>query len=253
MITFLQTHQMIFMVFSFITGTVVTSFSCLAAERLPHQLKWRDNPKPDYNIIYPPSSCNNCGERIKSLYLIPIVGYFLTKGKCQKCNYIIPLRYPALEFIGGIGCVFILYYFGFDSKGIMAAVLYLVLIFLALIDIYEHWLPAIVTYPVFWIGLIFSPFEYISEVRVIGAAVSFFVMYMSMVITGFIKKEDVFAGGDVALVTAGGAWIGLYKVPEFILFTAVIFILYAFPMRLKGLKYAPMGPALAIGLMVCLF
>lgn len=250
---FVQVHQMFFLFFSFIFGATVTSFSCLAAERLPHQLKWRDEPKPDYNIVYPPSICNSCGKRIKYLHLIPVIGYFLAKGKCSECGYIIPLRYPLLEFMGGCGCVFILKYFGVNNDGIMAALLYLVLIFLALIDIYEHWLPAIVTYPLFWCGLVFSPFESVSEIRVIGAAVGFLVMYISMLITGFIKKEDVFAGGDVALMTGGGAWIGLYKIPEFILLTSVVFMLYALPLRLKGLKYAPMGPALAIGLMVCLF
>ncbi|WP_149025242.1 prepilin peptidase, partial [Escherichia coli] len=142
------------------------------------------------------------------LYLIPVVGFFITFGRCSKCAHPIPVRYPVLEFIGGIGSVFIFYHFDVSIETSITNSLFLVLLFIALIDIYEYWIPAIVTYPLFWCGLIFSPYCQQSELRIIGAAVGFYTMWLSMAITSYWKKEDVFAGGDIALVTCAGAWLG---------------------------------------------
>ncbi len=89
--------------------------------------------------------------------------------------------------------------------------------------------------------------------RILGAMLAFFVMYLSMLITGLVKKEDVFAGGDIALATAAGAWLGLEMLHLFLLITSLSFISYALPLRLKGMRYSPMGPALALGFMACLF
>lgn len=246
-------YPVLMTIFVFICGITITSFSCLAAERLPHQLGWIDNPRENYTVLYPPSMCNNCGKKIRFIYLIPIIGFVLTRGKCSYCHKPILWRYPLLELFGGGGSVYLFIHFGCGFVGILAVAIFLCLIFLSLIDIYEHWLPAIVTYPLFWFGLAFSPFCIVPEMRIMGAMAAFFIMCTSMLITGMIKKEDLFAGGDVALATAAGSWLGLEMLPEFLLISSLSFIVYAFPLRLKGVRYSPMGPALACGFMACLF
>ncbi|EJK0802338.1 prepilin peptidase [Salmonella enterica] len=248
-----QDFTVLQIIFVFIVCATITSFCCLAAERLPHQLGWRDNPRKKFTICSPPSQCNYCGKRIKFLYLLPVIVFFLTKGRCSHCHRPIPRRYPVLELAGGCGGVCIFIYFGSMYTALWAIVIFLSLLFLSLIDIYEHWLPAIVTYPLFWLGLAFSPFCILPEMRILGAMLAFFVMYLSMLITGLVKKEDVFAGGDIALATAAGAWLGLEMLHLFLLITSLSFISYALPLRLKGMRYSPMGPALALGFMACLF
>ncbi len=190
-----QDFPVLQIIFVFIVCATITSFCCLAAERLPHQLGWRDNPRKKFTICSPPSQCNYCGKRIKFLYLLPVIVFFLTKGRCSHCHRPIPRRYPVLELAGGCGGVCIFIYFGSMYTALWAIVIFLSLLFLSLIDIYEHWLPAIVTYPLFWLGLAFSPFCILPEMRILGTMLAFFVMYLSMLITGLVKKEDVFAGG----------------------------------------------------------
>lgn len=41
-------------------------------------------------------------------------------------------------------------------------------------------------------------------------------MYISMKLVSALRKEDVFAGGDIALATAAGAWLGIDKMPFFL-------------------------------------
>ncbi|EMW3203333.1 prepilin peptidase [Escherichia coli] len=233
-------------------ATVVTSFICLAIDRLPHQLKWRDDPIPNLSIYSPPSRCENCHVRIKWYYLIPVFGYFLSAGRCQNCSIKIPVSYPLIELSGGIGSVLLIMIYGVEYKGLVLVGLYLVLIFLSLIDIKETWLPFVVTIPLFWIGLLFSPFDLEPYSRIAGACVGFFLLWFSMTIVSYLNKEDLVAGGDIMFSTAVGAWIGLNKVPEFILFSSVLFVVYALPWRIKGVRCVPMGPAIAVGFFICL-
>lgn len=249
---FVKAHVVAFFLYAFVVGATLTSFICLAAERLPHQLQWREDYKDNYTIIYPPSSCNGCGRRIKFIYLIPLAGYFLSRGRCIYCGFKIPIRYPLLEMFGGVGTSFCFYYYGVGSLGWVAACLFLVLLFLSIIDVYEHWLPAVVTYPLFWCGLLFSPFCIDPEMRIIGAVLGFYTLYGAMFLLGLWKKEDLFAGGDIALASGAGAWLGVESMSIFFMVTSLSYIIYGVPMRLKGHKYSPMGPALAIGFIVCL-
>ncbi|EPF9861285.1 prepilin peptidase [Salmonella enterica subsp. enterica serovar Infantis] len=78
-----QDFPVLQIIFVFIVCATITSFCCLAAERLPHQLGWRDNPRKKFTICSPPSQCNYCGKRIKFLYLLPVTCYcfFPDKGK----------------------------------------------------------------------------------------------------------------------------------------------------------------------------
>ncbi|EBR2768880.1 prepilin peptidase [Salmonella enterica] len=245
-------HIFVFLFFIFVMNATFVSFICLATERLPHQLGWKDNPKENFTIISPPSSCNHCGKKIHFLYILPVIGYILSKGRCSYCNQQIPIKYPALEFIGGMVGVLIFFIFGFSINTSITNFLFLVLFFLALIDIYEHWIPAVVTYPLFWLGLAFSPYCQDPELRIIGAAVGFYSMYLSMAITSHWKKEDAFAGGDIALVACAGAWLGIGNIPNYLILSSIFFIAYALPLRFKGQKYVPMGPALATGFFICL-
>lgn len=57
--------------------------------------RWRE-------ILLTPSHCEDCGESISSKNLIPILGYFLSRGECKNCAYPIPLIYPIGEFLFGL-------------------------------------------------------------------------------------------------------------------------------------------------------
>ncbi|ECC7811583.1 prepilin peptidase, partial [Salmonella enterica] len=43
-----QDFPVLQIIFVFIVCATITSFCCLAAERLPHQLGWRDNPRKKF-------------------------------------------------------------------------------------------------------------------------------------------------------------------------------------------------------------
>ncbi|MEY9085680.1 prepilin peptidase [Escherichia coli] len=53
------------LLFVFFYASVITSFLCLAVDRLPHQLKWREEPDENLTIYSPPSHCNECKTKIR--------------------------------------------------------------------------------------------------------------------------------------------------------------------------------------------
>ncbi len=232
--------------------SVISSFICLAVDRLPHQMRWRDEPVEGISVWYPPSRCENCYTRIRWFYLIPVFGYFISLGRCKNCGIRIPCVYPLVEFSGGVGSAILVAVYGYEFKGLTIVSIYLVLIFLSFIDIRETWLPFIVTIPLFWGGLLFSPFESVPYFRITGAVICFFMFWFSMTLVSLLSKEDTLAGGDIMFATASGAWIGMSKAPIFIILSSVVFIIYASPFRFRGVRCIPMGPAIAIGFFICI-
>ncbi|EOX7395777.1 prepilin peptidase [Enterobacter quasiroggenkampii] len=242
------------MLFFFIywIGSVVASFICLAVDRLPHQLKWREDPIPHLSIWYPSSFCDFCKIKLKWYSLIPFFGYFISKGQCRACHASISIKYPLIELaVGGGSLALYLVYDNSQHFLILLCILY-VLIFLTLIDIKEMWLPSVVTYPLFWAGLLCPEFCSDPLFRIYGAFFCFVVTYFSMQLVGFLKNEDVFAGGDIALATAAGAWLGLEHSFAFIISSSLIFIFYSLPLRFYKILFVPMGPAISLGFFLCL-
>ena len=54
------------------------------------------------------SKCLTCEEPIAWYDLIPIVSYFLLRGRCRKCNATFSIQYPLVEF--AVGALFFLFY-----------------------------------------------------------------------------------------------------------------------------------------------
>jgi leader peptidase (prepilin peptidase)/N-methyltransferase len=233
-------------------GATLTSFGRLAVMRLPHQLGWREDADSSLSISSPPSRCDGCGQRIRWPHLIPVLGWCLARGRCPDCGMRVSPLHPLIELSGGLGWVAALAWFGPSAQGWAACLLWQVLLFLAEIDWRETWLPSVVTYPLFWAGLLLSPFELSLEARAWGAFLGCSLMWFAMAMVSRLRRMDVFAGGDIALCTAAGAWLGFPRMPQFLLLSSLLFIVLALPARRRGQLMVPMGPALAAAFLLCL-
>jgi len=68
-------------------GAVIGSFLNVVIHRLPRRA----------SIVFPPSTCPRCGERIRPYHNIPIVSYLILRGRCRSCGGSISPRYPLVE------------------------------------------------------------------------------------------------------------------------------------------------------------
>ncbi|MBW2609716.1 MAG: prepilin peptidase, partial [Deltaproteobacteria bacterium] len=82
----------IMVIFSMLFGLVLGSFLNVCIHRIPIKK----------SIINPPSSCPECGERIRFYDNIPLISYIVLLGRCRYCRQPIPIQYPLVELITGL-------------------------------------------------------------------------------------------------------------------------------------------------------
>ncbi len=72
------------------------------------------------SIIYPPSKCPKCGNKLLWWHNIPVLSYILLRGKCYFCKEKISIQYPIVEIFtaAAFGVIFAKY--GFELKTIFA-------------------------------------------------------------------------------------------------------------------------------------
>lgn len=80
----------------FFTGSSLVSFLTCLIYRYRHDIHDR------YSV------CDHCGRILPWYVKIPVLGYFLSFGRCVRCGYRIPLCYPLAESAGGL--LFVLLY-----------------------------------------------------------------------------------------------------------------------------------------------
>lgn len=62
--------------------------------------------------ILEPSSCRSCGRRLSWFELVPLLSFFLLRGRCRTCKVRLSPQYPLVELAGGILFVLIFYKLG---------------------------------------------------------------------------------------------------------------------------------------------
>ncbi|MCZ6492533.1 MAG: prepilin peptidase [Planctomycetota bacterium] len=76
-------------VFVFVFGAIVGSFINVVIYRLPAGM----------SVISPPSRCPTCGARLSWRENLPILGWFLVRGRCTHCQAKVSPQYMIIELI----------------------------------------------------------------------------------------------------------------------------------------------------------
>ncbi len=88
----------------FLVGACLGSFLNVCIYRLPAGL----------SIVWPPSHCTRCMKRIAWYDNLPILSYFLLRGRCRQCGATFSIQYALVELLMGLlAAGFYLAYFVF--------------------------------------------------------------------------------------------------------------------------------------------
>jgi leader peptidase (prepilin peptidase)/N-methyltransferase len=74
-------------IFAFLIGASIGSFLNVVIDRVPE----------GRSLVHPPSSCDSCHTRLRTLDLVPVLSYLALRGKCRYCGASIPFRVPFIE------------------------------------------------------------------------------------------------------------------------------------------------------------
>lgn len=128
-----------------------------------------------------------------------------------------------------------------------------ILLLLAEIDYRTLVLPDILTVPLLILGFVVSVFGvgFVgAEMSALGAAAGYLLPVAASLALVW-KNKDAFGGGDIKLLAAVGAWLGIELLLYVILVSAAVFAIYAAVRRRRSGAF---GPAIALSaIMIALY
>ena len=135
--------------FFLLLGLAFGSFANVLIYRIPQGI----------SIIFPPSFCPECKNKIKFYDNIPVISYIVLKGKCRYCGTKISVRYPVVELLSGL--IFYISYLKFGISVKMLAVIFLLyfLMIMAFIDYETGYIYDSVLFPSLYAGFVISFFQ----------------------------------------------------------------------------------------------
>ena len=131
-----------------VLGLLFGSFLNVCIYRIPR----------DLSVVAPRSFCPECGTQISWRDNIPLLSYFILRGKCRFCGKPIGIRYPLVELTTALTFVAVAVEYGWTVAAFKWSVFEAVLIVLFWTDLDERILPDELTLGGAAVGLIFTPF-----------------------------------------------------------------------------------------------
>ncbi len=243
-----MTEQTFQAVIVFLTGLIFGSFFNVCIFRIPTKR----------SIMFPNSFCPKCKKPIEWYDNIPVLSYFLLKGKCRNCSTAISFRYPLVEALTGL--LFLLLYlnFGVSFALLRGVILTGFLIIIGFIDFDTQYIFEATTIPLVLAGLFLSllpggnPWNSLLGV-ITGAGILYIIGMASIIL---FKKEGM-GGGDVYLAGAIGAFLGwkgaiAMLFVSFMIGALISLVLIGFKV-LNRKAMIPFGPYIAASALAVLF
>jgi leader peptidase (prepilin peptidase)/N-methyltransferase len=217
------TFETVIPFFFFLFGIVIGSFLNVCISRIPEGL----------SVVTPGSRCPRCEKPIRPYDNIPILSWFLLRGKCRNCHLPISPMYPAVELLTGLMFVLTYYAFGVTIPTFKFLVFGCLLIILIVTDIVARILPDAVNWFGFGIGLAFavkispsswwgfgSPSFWIHDRYVppvvvsladalLGAALGSLLLLGAASLYKLVRKREGMGMGDVKMMAMVGTFLGV--------------------------------------------
>ena len=254
-----------FIVFAF--GAVVGSFLNVCIHRMPL----------DQSVVFPPSHCPQCDQRIRWADNIPLVSYLALGRKCRNCGTKISARYFIVELLTAV--LFLLMWLKLTQwddppvHGIYflkAAIYWMViagLIVATFIDFEHYIIPNEITFGGIVVGVLLSAIYpplmdansvQVSIVRsVLGVLVGGLTLLVVATVGEMIFRKEAMGMGDVKFLAAIGAFFGwqstLFTIFVSSLLGGVIGLILVIGSKKGWHSRIPYGPYIALGALLWMF
>ena len=228
--------------FVFAPALALGSFLNVVAARVPLRR----------SIVRPPSACMSCSGRIAWYDNVPVLSWFVLRGRCRHCKAAIPWVYPGVELATAAlvaGCVLA---FGVTWDALVASFFCAVLVVISAIDLEHKIIPNRIVMPAFGVVLAAQTLLHPSPEWALAAlGASGFLFAAAVVYPAGMGMGDVklalLLGAMLGRVVPVGLMLGmlLALVPSIVLLAR-----HGAAARKMGF---PFGPFLALGAILALF
>lgn len=199
-----------------VLGACWGSFAATLSERWPH----------GKSVIMSRPKCDACGRRRAAVEFIPLISFMTSRGRSRCCSVKIPYRRPTLELAGScIGAISFLA--GSNTEALWMAVFGWQALLLAIVDAEHFWLPNPLVALLGLTGLAVFGGEPDAQNHIAGGVIGFAALYGIAKLYRWLSGRDGLGGGDPKLFGAIGIWVGWRALPEILLLSAIMGILFA--------------------------
>ncbi|MBR51863.1 MAG: prepilin peptidase [Gammaproteobacteria bacterium] len=240
----------------FLASICIGSFASSVIYRLSYIYINKDKT---INIAFPRSFCPNCKAQLKLIYLVPILGYLIQKGKCKNCGNKIPFLYIFTElFFPFLGLLLITLYGNSIYLYVLLTILFIFYI-LFVLDLKFFYLPIYINLFLIIVGFSTNIFFgiFITEIynmlgisnfmfSLYGFLFGFISLYLLNLIFKIFTKKDGIGGGDFLLFGGIGSIFGPFSLGLILLIASITgcFIYIFFKKNFK--KELPLGSCLIL-------
>ena len=183
-----------------LAGLIIGSFLNVCIVRLPY----------DESLLWPGSYCPSCETPIRWRDNVPVISYFLLRGRCRHCREVISWRYPLVEILTAVAFI-ALYELGLEPRAsVIFACLLCAYIVITFIDIDHQIIPDRISIP----SIVIAPFAaliigYITfQQSVLGIIVGAGPIWLIAYIFKLVRGKEGMGLGDVKLMAMIGGYQG---------------------------------------------
>jgi leader peptidase (prepilin peptidase)/N-methyltransferase len=239
-----------FTVVVFMLGACFGSFLNVCIYRIPAEL----------SVVKPRSRCPKCMTNLTWKDNVPIFGWLFLGGKCRYCKAPISARYPSIELLTAVLFTLVWLRFPYELVALPYMVMVFGLVLGSFVDIDEMWLPDRCTIGGMVIGPVFSfliPAMHGVESHaaglvhsLVGLGFGFGILWAVAFFGRLILKKDAMGFGDVKLMGALGAFLGLEAIIFIIFVSSLVGSVVGISCILSGRQEwsnkIPFGPYIAL-------
>ncbi|ETX11671.1 hypothetical protein MUS1_10250 [Marinomonas ushuaiensis DSM 15871] len=190
------------------------------------------------------SHCSHCSHLLAWFDLLPIVSFLLLKGKCRYCKHSISYRYPIIEALHLILCLPLLWLPLDTYSLILHTTLISALITTTVIDLEHKLIPDECCVIILICALSIHLLNMTLETSVLGILIGYCFAYSLRLFYSTIRKQEGIGLGDVKLISALSAWLGISNLSALLLCASLVGILYTITFNKGGSEQIPFGPFL---------
>jgi leader peptidase (prepilin peptidase)/N-methyltransferase len=122
---------------AFFPGLAIGSFLNVIAARVPLRR----------SIVRPASACGSCQRPIAPYDNVPVISYFVLRGRCRACRAPISWKYPLVELVTGLLVAVSVFAFGFTLRAAVAVVFCATLVAISVTDLEHRLIPNRIVLP----------------------------------------------------------------------------------------------------------
>ena len=237
--------EVVLYIIVFVYGIMFGSFMNVCIYRIPKE----------ESVVYIQSHCVNCNKKIPWYDLIPLLSYFILRGKCRSCKSKISIQYPLIELLNGLLYVLTFIVMGWSITTVLSCFVISALIVLSIIDFRTYTINIWINIFILVMGII----KLITEI-IETSDLSLIIYYLLglVSVSGFlliiylVTSGRGIGMGDVNLMAAAGIFLGVKLIVlAFLLGCILGSIIHMILIRFfKHDRVLAFGPYLSFGIII---